>query len=186
MLEEVIEYMDRSLKSGVYKGTTTHFERTLYWLKQLKPDADEAMQIAAYAHDISRLFRRATTAELFKDIESNDPTYLKEHQAECAKIICEFLRKNDYDSKATDRVHNMVLNHEIGGDPESDLIKDADSISYFEVNAMRFVEIVAKDLGKQKIKNKLDWMYERISSSKARQIAKPMYDKALKALDATK
>ena len=76
----------------------------------------------------------------------------------------------------------MILHHEDGGDPESDLIKDADSISYFEMNSLKHANNAAMILGMEKTRNKLDWMYNRISSEKAKKIAKPMYEKALKAL----
>ena len=33
-----------------------HFDRTVYWVEQLMPNADEAMRVAAFAHDIERLF----------------------------------------------------------------------------------------------------------------------------------
>ena len=33
-----------------------------------------------------------------------------------------------------DEVSRLVEVHEVGGDPRSDLLKDADSISYFDVN----------------------------------------------------
>lgn len=32
-----------------------HFERTVYWIKQLKPNADAALLIAGYSHDIQRV-----------------------------------------------------------------------------------------------------------------------------------
>ena len=31
-----------------------HFDRTVYWLQQLRPDADGALLIAAISHDIER------------------------------------------------------------------------------------------------------------------------------------
>lgn len=77
----------------------------------------------------------------------------------------------------------MVIRHEVGGDEESDMIKDADSLSFFDVNAMRFVEKMTKSYGKQKIKNKFDFMYNRISSEHAKELAWPMCEKALAALN---
>ena len=37
--------------------------------------------------------------------------------------------------------------------------------------------------GKEKIQQKFDWMYTRISSEKAKQIVKPWYEKAIKELE---
>ncbi len=54
---------------------------------------------------------------------------------------------------------------------------DADSISYFETNAQHFVEERALTEGYGKIKEKLDWMYNRISSEEHKKLAKENYKK---------
>ena len=110
---------------------------------------------------------------------------MADYQEEGARIITKFLMEKNYDSKAIDRVYNMVRHHEEGGDPESDFIKDADSLSYFEVNAEKHIKKLAPILGKDKIRRKFYFMYNRISSLKAKEIAKPMYDKAIASLDST-
>ena len=46
------------IKKGPIYEKQKHFDRTLYWVLKLKPDADEAFQIAAYSHDIRRAFDR--------------------------------------------------------------------------------------------------------------------------------
>jgi len=48
-LEKAKEFVDQSV------GPKPHFQNTLDWLLNLKPDADEALQIAAYCHDIERM-----------------------------------------------------------------------------------------------------------------------------------
>lgn len=70
-----------------------HFARTVYWVKKLKPDADLAMLIAAYAHDIQRAFSREELMEkiMKRDEGFQDTEMLKTHQDEGAKIIGEFL-----------------------------------------------------------------------------------------------
>ncbi len=40
----------------------------------------------------------------------------------------------------TQEVHRLVCLHEVGGDLRSDLLKDADSLSYFDVNLPRYFE----------------------------------------------
>ena len=74
MLERVIEFVNKA-----YNRDPIHFKRTVYWLRQLKPDADEPMLIAAYAHDIERAFARSSM-DFWKDKELNDSEYLKKHQ----------------------------------------------------------------------------------------------------------
>ena len=71
---------------------------------------------------------------------------------------------------------------EEGGNEEADLIKDADSISYLENNAIKHIKLIGK-LSKDRIKNKVDWMYNRISSKKAKSLAEPFYKEAMDLLN---
>ncbi len=173
MLEEV------KLFVGKHFDKTLHFERTVYWLKQLKPNVDEAMEIAAYAHDIERAFGRATI-EFWKTHALNDSDYLKNHQEKGAEIITKFLQEKGYPKKDTKRIAEMVRLHEVGGTEEADLIKDADSISYFEVNAPKHIEKFGKPLGKAKLMTKYDFMFNRITSKKAKEICQEWYNQFVK------
>jgi hypothetical protein len=181
MLEKAKTFVAESFGSKVNNEAMIHFERTVYWLLQLKPEADEAMQIAAYAHDIERAFREGSNDDFFKDKEFNDPEKLKEHEEKGAMIISEFLEKNNYEHSNTARVYNMVRHHEEGGDLESDLIQGADSLSFLENNVSKFIARIPI-MGKEKIEKKITWMYERISLNKAKELAKPFYDEAVKKL----
>ncbi len=183
MLEKVKKFVFDSFNSGDNEKKMDHFERAVFWLKELKPDADEPMLIAAYAHDIARAFRKANTIENFKDKELNDEEELAKHQKDGAEIISKFLRENSYPKEDIKRVYNMVLHHEEGGDEESDLMKDADSLSFFEVNVQKFLNKFLPALGKEKIKVKFDWMFNRIASEKAKKIAQPMYEKSVEKLN---
>ena len=184
MLEKVKQFVRESFEKNINFSLTqlVHFERTVYWLKLLKPDADEAMQIAAYAHDIARGFRQTDSAETFKHREFNDPEYLKEHQENGAEIISKFLNENNYPEEKICLIHNMITHNEIGIDEESKLLMDADSLSFLENNLSHFIDQIAKQ-GKDKIKNKITWMYDRIHSDRAKEIAKPYYDKAMEILN---
>ncbi len=181
MLEKAKKFVNESFKQCVSGKSTKHFERTVYWVKQLKTDADEPILIAAYSHDIARAFRKKSSIELFGKKEMNDKEILKKHQEEGAKIVVGFLKKEGYDEKSIKRVSDMIRHHEEGGDEESNLVKDADSISYLEINAPKHIKLV-KILGKDKIKRKIDWMYNRISSKKAKLLAKPYYEKVVSLL----
>ena len=172
--QEVKLFVDKS-----FDNSSKHFERTVYWLRQLKPDADEAMQIAAYAHDVERAFDRATI-DFWKTHQLNDPDYLKKHQEEGSKIMTDFLKKNNYPDKDIKRIAEMIRLHEVGGTKEADLIKDADSISYFEVNAPKHIEKFGKPLGKEKLLTKYNFMYNRITSRKAKEICKEWYTKLIR------
>jgi len=182
MLNKVKRFVDTAFLKKDPKKSLKHFSMTVYWAQQLNPEVDEAVLIAAYAHDIARAFAKED-AEFWKNKELNDADYLESHQKESARIIAEFLEKEGYDKEKIKRVENMVRYHEVGGSPESDLIKDADSISYLEVNAPKHVEKFGKMFGKKKTKTKFDFMFNRITSEKARKIAEPMYEKVVGDLE---
>lgn len=183
LYKKVEQFVKESFEECATGKSLNHFERTVFWTRKLKPDADEAILVAAYAHDIARAFRSTNTEQTFQNYELNNPTILEEHQRKGAKIITEFLKKEGCEPKKIERIANMILKHEGGGDEESDLIKDADSISYLEVNAPKHAKKLVKSLGKDKLERKFHWMFKRISSEKAKQIALPWYKDALKKLE---
>jgi hypothetical protein len=175
--------IDSFTKAGDKDGIR-HFIRAVYWTKKLKPDSDEAMHIAAVAHDIERAFRGDNEVdEVFRERGFKDQDFLNYHQSKGAEIIANFLESQGADTKLIERVKALVENHEIGGNEDQNVIKDADSISYFENNIDYFVETKAKEIGKDRVKEKFDWMYERMSSDRAKRIASKWYKDALKRLD---
>ncbi len=161
-----------------------HFKRTVYWVKQLKPDADEAIIIAAIAHDIERAFRREEDphAQKMKVSGMKDEEFLKYHQEKGAEIIAEFLAKNKATQEIIERVKMLISKHEVGGNEDQNILKDADSISFFENNVEHFLDNHVKKLGKEKVKEKFDWMFNRITSNKAKEIARPWYEEGIKQL----
>lgn len=181
MFEKVKLFVDKAFEG---KRVIKHFERTVYWLKHFKLDVDEAFLIAAYAHDIERGFRKPEISAMHTDRDAGflDEEFLKHHQEKGAEIIGEFLRKNKYPEKDIERVKMLVSKHEVGGNEEQNLLKDCDSISFFEIQASHFIENKVQEVGKEKVKNKFDWMFNRITSKKAKEIAKPLYEKAIRDL----
>ena len=153
-----------------------HSLRTVYWMKKLNPDAEEALLISAVAHDIERAFRSSG-----KGFSEGD--HLKHHQEEGARIMGDFLEKNGSSKAFIDKVKSLITRHEAGGDSDQDMLKDADSLSFFENNAVAFVNEKAGKMGKEKVKEKFDWMFERMTSDRAKQIAKPLYEEAIRKLE---
>jgi hypothetical protein len=180
LLNKTIEYVDNS-----FGEKKEHFGRTLYWVIQLKPDADEALQIAAYSHDIQRAFNnQVTNGDIGKSKEGFlDKDLQKIHQNDGGKIMREFLFENEASDELVSKVSSLIEKHEMGGNEEQNILKDADSISFFECNVDLFINNLVPVLGVKKIKNKLDWMFNRITSEKAKEIARPMYEEGIKKLD---
>ncbi len=160
-----------------------HFERTVYWLKQLKADADEALLISAIAHDIERAYRKEDMLEKKRTISYADPKFFRPHEERGAEIMAEFLEKNCAEQKLIERVKMLISKHEEGGNDDQNLLKDADSISFFENNVPTFLTKHVSEVGKDKVKEKFDWMFNRITSEKAKQIARQWYEEAIKKLE---
>lgn len=159
---EKLEKFEQELKETQLR----HYKRTVFWIKKLEPNATEALLIAAYAHDIERWFRNPKNA---RKIDK------REHQEKGAKIISNFLNRLSADKTLINKVCYFIRNHETGGTPETNILKDADSISFFENNVQIHAKIFPKRLRK-----KIEWMYKRITLPKAKIYAKPFYMQAIR------
>lgn len=133
-----------------------HAENTLEWLLKIDPEADHSLQVAALAHDIDR----AVGDQKVRRADFNDYDAFKDAHARCgANIVRELLQECGIDPSVADEVCRLVALHETGGDPRSDLLKDADGISYFEVN----MPLYYQREGWQETKRRCIWGYQRLS-----------------------
>jgi hypothetical protein len=134
-----------------------HSSNTLEWLVRLDPDADEALQLAALGHDIDRAVpvRKVQRANF-----DNYDAFKAAHARNGAEILAEILRDSGVrEGSLTREVHHLVCRHEVGGDPRADLLADADSISYFDVNLPLYH---ARNSREETLRRCL-WGYERLS-----------------------
>ena len=95
----------------------------------------------------------------------------------------ETFSKENTSKKLINEIMFLIKHHEEGGTPKTDLIKDADSLSYFEVNAEKHLNWLKIGVSKKQLREKMNWMFNRITSEKAKSIAKPMYKNAIKLLE---
>lgn len=133
-----------------------HAENVLGWVLRLAPDADEALQIAALAHDIERSneARRVRRSD-FRDYEA----FKAAHAANSARMLRGLLDECRVERTIAEEACRLVALHEVGGDPRSDLLKDADSISFFEVNVPLYFEREGYD----ETLRRCVWGYRRLS-----------------------
>lgn len=158
------------LNKSPFVAEVKHAELVHKWVLRLKPDADEALQIASFSHDIDRAITGITEKDL-KDYSKIDQ-FKQEHAIRSARFIEEIMRKEGYDNDIIDKVKYLVTNHEVGGDIESDILRNADSLAYFEYNVPLYMERNGKD----RAKGKIQFMYKRIPTD-IRLIVKTMkYD----------
>ena len=164
-----------------------HLIRTGYWVERIYPKADVALVIAAITHDIERGFvqKRIPPSPEFKGAKWDDPVYDKWHSERSAKFVKEFLEKENADKKLIEKIVQLISHHEHGGWKEVDILKDADSISFLEINVPHFISKISGDFSKDDVKEKFDLMYYRISSPKAKKIAEPFYKNAIRKLNLT-
>ncbi len=142
-----------------------HADNTLEWLLRLEPDADQALQLAALAHDIDRAIEEIKVKQA--DFDDYD-AFKAAHARNGAELLRPILNACGVAGDIVDEACRLVEVHEVGGDPRSDLLKDADSISYFDVN----LPLYYQREGWQETKRRSSWGYRRLSAR-----AKELVDK---------
>ena len=141
-----------------------HSRNTLEWLLELEPDASAALRIAALGHDVERAIEtRKVQREDFADYDA----FKAAHARSSADILREIMRECGVEDEALTReVHRLVYLHEVGGDPRSDLLRDADGLSFLDVNLPHYFE----RNGGEETRRRCVWGYLRLSE-RARSIA---------------
>ena len=134
-----------------------HSKNTLAWLLKLQPDANEALQIAALGHDIERAMERRKVRRA--DFDDYDE-FKAAHASNSALVLREIMLEYGLPAAITDDVCRLVGQHEVGGDERCNLLKDADSISYFEVNLPLYFERE----GYSETLRRTIWGYRRLSA----------------------
>ena len=157
------------------KKDPIHSKLTLKWVLKLKPDADDALKIAALGHDIDRAIEnRRVKKEDYNDYDR----YKKEHAIESAKIITELLKKYKCNRNIVKKVRYLIENHEAGGTSEANILRDADSLTFFNFDISYYL----KDRGVEKTKDKIKFMYDRLSK-KAKNLVKSIkFNQKIKAI----
>ncbi len=139
-----------------------HADNTLEWLLHLEPDAGEALQLAALAHDIDRAIEEVKVRRAdFGDYDA----FKAAHARHGAELLRPILTACGVARDIVDEACRLVEVHEVGGDPDADLLKDADSISYFDVN----MPLYYQREGWAETKRRSLWGYRRLSA-RARKI----------------
>lgn len=178
----VEKFVVDSFVSRGMAGDLVYLQDTAVQLKRIYPEADEILLSAAVARDIERCFRQPDVQKIKVERGLLDEEFLTLHQNRGAEIIKNFLESQKVDPLVIDRITDLIANHEVGGDKEKDLLKDADCLSFFEKNIDHFLKVVVLELGFDKVKEKFDWMYSRITTPEAKGITKPLYEEAIKKL----
>jgi len=156
-----------------------HLFHTVRWLLTIEPDASEALLVAALTHDMERHFPGGTQPDKAAGAW-DDEEYNRMHSRRSADIVLPWLREQGAPEDLVRAVERPILEHELGGSPEGNLVQAADSLSFLEVNGRLVTSWVLK--GETSLENgikKLDWMYERITVARARELARPLHEQAV-------
>jgi len=107
-----------------------HAENTLKWLLRMEPSADEALQIAALGHDIDRATPERVKRRDYPDYDA----FKAAHARRSARLLRGILEDCGLEIAIIKETCRLVEAHEVGGDPSADLLRDVDSISFYDVN----------------------------------------------------
>jgi len=154
---KLTEAIERVIAQSSVTEDSNHSKNTLQWLLRLKPDADEGLQIAALGHDIERAIEeRKVKRQDFEDYDA----FKQAHARNSASILRKLMLENGIgDPDFVGDVYTLVCRHEVGGDPRSNILKDADSLSYFDVNLPHYYE----RNGREETLRRCLWGYRRLS-----------------------
>jgi len=175
---KVEKFVKETYRRAGKEKTIPHFERTVHWVLQLRPDSDEALRVAAFSHDIER----AIYGDWVQG--STDVDILKKHGELSAEIIGGFLRTIDAEEPFIAKVKMLVARHEFGGNDEQEVLNEADCISYFETRAPIHANVWPdQGVPKAHIRKKFEFMYARLKTKHAKEIAKPLFKTAIEQLE---
>jgi len=163
---------------GQNDANTIHLLRTVDWVLHLKPNATEALLIAAVSHDIGRSSK--LNKENLTPVDMPLEQFMKYHQETSAAIMENYLTQIGVPQSIIQRVKELISKHETGGDEDQNLLKDADSLSFLETKIDHFLNEQVQKMGIEVVREKFDWMFRRIDSKVAKKFALPLYDDAMK------
>lgn len=176
--QDAVEWLD-----GFYQ--LEHLLCTRMWVMQLSPEASAEMKFASLVHDAERFFPGGPVSTPRNGFD--DPDYLFAHSTRSADVVEEWLRARTPALEETfiRRVRHLILRHEIGGGWEADFVQAADSLSFLE--SLDWITVDWVKNGHYTIagaREKLDYTVKRIRPSNAITAALPLYESAVRALDA--
>jgi len=133
-----------------------HSQNTCEWVLKLDPKADESLQIAALGHDIERAVKSRKI--LRKDYKDYDQ-FKEAHAINSVVILKDIMNECKLDEQMLKDICEMVRYHEVGGNKQTNLLRDADTISFFEIN----LPLYCMRNDNEEIKRRCFWGLKRLS-----------------------
>lgn len=107
-----------------------HAQNTVEWLRRLQPNASSALLLAAVGHDIDR----ATPDRVRREAFDNYDAFKAAHAERSAALLADIFVECGVDETIAREACRLTRLHEVGGDADANVLKDADSVSYFDTN----------------------------------------------------
>jgi hypothetical protein len=154
-----------------------HLARTAYWACELDPRTPEPVIIAALLHDMERSVPGGPVIDK-RNTPWDDPEYNRAHCVRSAMVVQAWLRTQDAPDVLVAGDEVPILEHDFGRTPEGHLAQAADSLSFLEICLPRVVDWIEDgDCDLAKGQAKLDFMYDRIRMERAKELARPFYER---------
>lgn len=136
------------------------------WTLRLSAGAGLAVQAAALFHDVERL---VTEADARVEHRAADYQAFKDAHARAgATMARRALERAGLPPRDVERAAALVARHERpGGDPELDLLNDADALSFFSLNSGGFMDYY----GPEHTRRKVDYTLARLRPEARRRLA---------------
>ena len=149
------------------EGELKHSESVWKLVQKIDGHSSEELQIAALCHDIER----GVTPRVLQHNDENYEDYKQRHAKRSSDITAQLLNDFGYSKESVSKVKNMIENHEVGGNEETNVLRDADSVSFFIDN----IDIYIKRNTLEKSEYKIKLMYERASERAKKMIKQVKY-----------
>ncbi len=146
------------IKKSLVPEDSLHSKNTLKWLLKLRPNADEALKIAALGHDIERAIEeRKVKRDDYKSYDQFKDT----HALNSAKIMAELMKDCKINQELIEDVYFLIRYHETGGDSRVNVLKYVDTISFFDVNLPYYF----KRNSLEDTKKRCQWGYNKLPNN---------------------
>ena len=160
-----------------YPWNSYHLLKSLVWLDRIAPESREAVRLATLTHDMERAFP-GPDSPVMRGL--GDADYNAAHSARSARIVGSWLREHGADQVLVSDVEALIRAHEDGGSPDANAVQAADSLSFLDTNIELFLGFVTSGTHTARdVREKFEYMYERIQIPDARTLARPLLEQAL-------
>ncbi|GAH33435.1 unnamed protein product [marine sediment metagenome] len=158
-MDEIIAGLKKKIMEIIEKSSNPedpiHARNTLEWMIKLEPQADEALKIAALGHDIERaISKRKIKCENYTNYEE----FKKAHSLNSAEVLSKLMETFKVKKELREEIFYLVNHHETGGNKRANLLKNADSLSFLQVNLPYY--FIRNDL--DETKKRCKWGYRRL------------------------